>query len=238
MKFISTSVSLAALFASGLADVEIDFGTTTSFSLVAVGGINNVGTSGPITGDVATTGHTVNGFPAGALEGTVNTRNAVADQVRADALAVYNQLHPLQGTLVTATPDGTITVEKGPGDLDGHGTTNFSGAVFTPGIYNVLSILEVVTNITLSGAGQFIFTTGSHTRLSPGAQIILADGADVSNVFFASGDSANFSSGSLFQGRFFGDSAVFMQDGATAIGGLYSGGLMNFTNAGGVTLVS
>jgi len=237
MKSIFTSVSLAAMFASGLAQVEIDLGTAAEFALVAVKGVNNIGVSGPIIGNVATTGHLVDGFAPGAIVGTVDVQNDAANEARADALAVYNQLHPLVGQEVVSTPDGTIVVTKGTGDLDGNGTTNFTGAVFTPGIYNVLSIFEIITNITLSGDGQFIFTSGSHFRMAPGSQVILADGAQATNVFIAAGDSANISTGSTFQGKLFSDSAIFMGAGASAVGGLYSGGIVNLTDSA-ITLLN
>jgi len=232
MKSIFTSISLAAILASGLAqDIEIDLGTAANYALVAVGGINNVGVSGPIVGNVATTGHVVDGFTAGAIVGTVDVQNDAADQARADALAVYNQLHPIIGQEVVTTADGTIIVTKGMGDAFGNGTTNFTGAVFTPGIYNVLSIFEIVTNITLDGDGQFIFTSGSHFRMAPNSEVILTNGAQAGNVFFAAGDSANISTGSVFQGQLLSDSAIFMGAGASAVGGLYSGGLVNLTDS-------
>lgn len=204
---------------------------------MAVGGVNNAGPSGPIVGNVATTGHVVDGFADGSIVGEVDVRNDAADEARADALAVYNQLHPLAGKEVVTTADGTIVVTKGMGDLNGNGTTNLTGAVFTPGIYNVLSILEVVTNMTLDGAGQFIFTSGSHFRMAPGAEVILTNGAVATNVFFAAGDSANISTGSTFQGKLFSDSGIFMGAGASAIGGLYAGGLVNLTDSS-ITLLN
>jgi hypothetical protein len=121
---------------------------------VAVGGITNTGASGPIIGNVATTGQNVTGFPPGAITGEIEQDNDAADQAHADAEAVWNQLRALEGTPVVSTDDGTIIVTKGMGDANGAGTTNFTGAVFTPGIYNVLSIITVITNITLSGDGQ------------------------------------------------------------------------------------
>lgn len=205
--------------------------SAATYALVAVGGINNVGASGPIIGNVATTGHIVDGLAPDAVAGRIDVANAAADQARADALAVYNQLHPLVGQQVESSGDGTVIVTKGTGDAFGNGTTNFTGAVFTPGIYNVFSIFEVVTNITLDGDGQFIFTTGSHFRMAPKSEIILTGGATAGNVFFAAGDSANISTGSIFQGQLLSDSAIFMGAGASATGGLYSGGLVNITDS-------
>jgi len=237
MKFTLTSVSLASLVASGLAQVDIDLGSAASFALVAVGGINNIGVSGPIVGNIATTGHTVDGLDSAAVVGDIDVRNEAADQARADSLAVFNQLKPMVGTQVETTGDGTIVVTKGMGDLGGNGTTNFTGAVFTPGIYNIFSIFELVTNITLSGKGQFIFTSGSHFRMAPSSEIILTNGAVATDVFFAAGDSANISTGSTFQGKLFSDSAIFMGAGASAVGGLYSGGLVNITDSA-ITLLN
>jgi len=238
MKSIFTSISLAAMFASSLAqEITVDLGSAADFALVAVKGVNNAGASGTIIGNVATTGHIVDGFTADAIQGTIDVQNAAADQARADSLAVYNQLHPLQGQEVVSTPDGTIIVTKGQGDDFGNGTTNFTGAVFTPGIYNVLSIFEVITNITLSGAGQFIFTSGSHFRMAPGSEIILTNGADATNIYYAAGDSANISSNAIFQGRLFTDSGIFLGPNATAIGGIYGGGIANISDSS-ITLLN
>jgi len=231
MKSIFTSVFLAAMFASGFAQVEIDLKSAATYALVAVGGINNVGVSGPIIGNVATTGHIVDGLAPEAVAGRVDVQNDAADQARADALAVYNQLHPLVGEQVVSTADGTVIVTKGVGDAFGNGTTNFTGAVFTPGIYNVFSIFEVVTNLTLDGDGQFIFTSGSHFRMAPKSEIILTGGAQAGNVFFAAGDSANISTGAIFQGQLLSDSAIFLGAGSSSTGGLYSGGLVNLTDS-------
>jgi len=231
MKFVSTLAALAAVAASVNADVAIDLGTAADFTVVAVGGITNTGASGPIIGNVATTGHNVTGFPPGAITGDVEQRTDAADQAHADAEAVWNQLRALQGTPVVSTADGTIVVTKGQGDANGAGTTNFTGAVFTPGVYNVLSILHVVTNITLSGAGQFIFTSGSHFDLDADASIILADGAQASDVFFATGDSTNLLAGASVAGTILSNSAIRLADSASVLGNIYSQGLQTFTNA-------
>jgi len=225
MKSFSTLVSVAAVVASGLAqEIAVDLKSAASFALVAVGGITNTGASAPIIGNVATTGHNITGLAPGAIVGDAFERDATADQAHADALAVWTQLHPLQGQQVVATDDGTITVTKGSGDLSGNGTTNVTGAVFTPGIYNIFSILTVITNLTLSGEGQYIFTTDSHLRLNPGASIILTNGATADNVFWATGDSSTFGAGATFLGKLFSFSAITLQLGASAVGGLYSAG--------------
>ncbi|KAJ7042651.1 hypothetical protein C8F04DRAFT_1076638 [Mycena alexandri] len=230
MKFAFTLATLAAVtFVS--ADVAIDLGTATDFTVVAVGGITNTGASGPIIGNVATTGHNVSGFPADAITGDVEERTPAADQAHSDAEAVWNMLRALEGTQVVSTPDGTIVVTKGMGDASGNGTTNFTGAVFTPGIYNVFSILHVVTNITLNGEGQYIFTSGSHFDLDANASIILANGARARDVFFATGDSTNLLAGARVEGTILSNSAIRLAAGASVHGNIYSQGLMTFTEA-------
>ncbi|KAJ7676683.1 hypothetical protein DFH06DRAFT_976474, partial [Mycena polygramma] len=211
--------------------LQIDLGTAADFTVVAVGGITNTGASGPIIGNVATTGHNVTGFPAGVITGDVQERTPVADQAHADAEAVWNMLRALEGTPVVSTPDGSIVINKGMGDAGGNGTTNFTGAVFTPGIYNVFSILHVVTNITLDGEGQYIFTSGSHFDLDENASIILANGAQASDVFFATGDSTNLLAGASVAGTIFSNSAIRLAAGASVLGNIYSQGLTTFTEA-------
>jgi len=231
MKFAFTLATLAAVVTFVSADVAIDLGTATDFTVVAVGGITNTGASGPIIGNVATTGHNVSGFPDGAITGDVQERTAAADQAHADAESVWNMLRAMQGTQVVSTPDGSIVVTKGMGDAGGNGTTNFTGAVFTPGLYNVFSILHVITNITLDGEGQYIFTTGSHFDLDANAKIILANGAKASDVFFATGDSTNLLAGASVAGTILSNSAIRLAAGASVLGNIYSQGLMTFTEA-------
>jgi hypothetical protein len=231
MKFAFTLATLAAVVTFVSADVAIDFGTATDFTVVAVGGITNTGGSGPIIGNVATTGHNVSGFPPGAITGDVQERTPAADQAHSDAEAVWNMLRALQGTQVVSTADGTIVVTKGMGDAGGNGTTNFTGAVFTPGVYNVFSILHVITDITLDGEGQYIFTTGSHFDLDANAKIILTNGAKASDVFFATGDSTNLLAGASVAGTIFSNSAIRLGAGASVLGNIYTQGLMSFTEA-------
>ncbi|KAJ7718442.1 hypothetical protein B0H16DRAFT_1700676 [Mycena metata] len=231
MKFAFTLATLAAVVTFVSADVAIDLGTAADFTVVCVGGIINTGGSGPIIGNVATTGHNISGFPPGAITGDIEERTPAADQAHSDAEAAWNMLRALEGTQVVSTEDGTIVVTKGMGDASGNGTTNFTGAVFTPGIYNVFSILHVVTNITLDGEGQYIFTSGSHFDLDANASIILTNGAKASDVFFASGDSTNLLAGASVAGTILSNSAIRLAAGASVLGNLYTQGLMTFTEA-------
>lgn len=222
MKFTSALAGLAVVVASANADVTVDLGTAADFTVVAVGGIANVGASAPIIGSVATTGHNVTGFAPGAITGAIEEQTPAADQAHADAESAWLQLLQLEGTPVVSTADGSIIVTKGQGDANGMGTTNFTGAVFTPGIYNVLSIITVITNITLSGEGQFIFTSGSHFRLNAGASIILADGAQASDVYFATGDSTTLMPGAHVSGTILSNSAITLDEGASVLGNIFS----------------
>ncbi|KAJ6497631.1 hypothetical protein C8R45DRAFT_1093979 [Mycena sanguinolenta] len=231
MKFAFTLATLAAVVTFVSADVAIDLGAAADFTVVAVGGIINTGDSGPIIGNVATTGHNISGFPPGAITGDVQQRTLAAETAHSDAEAVWNMLRTLAGTQVDSTADGTIVVTKGMGDADGFGTTNFTGAVFTPGIYNVFSILHVVTTITLDGAGQYIFTSGSHFNMDENASIILANGAQASDVFFATGDATNIMAGASVAGTILSNSAIRLSAGASVLGNIYSQGLMTFTEA-------
>ncbi|KAJ7208911.1 hypothetical protein GGX14DRAFT_453604 [Mycena pura] len=231
MKLAFTLATLAAVVTFVSADVAIDLGTAADFTAVCVGGIINTGGSGPIIGNVATTGHNISGFPPGAITGDIEQRTSVAQAAHLDAEAAWNMLRTLVGTPVVDSGDGTIVVTQGMGDADGNGTTNFTGAVFTPGIYNVNSILHVVTSITLDGEGQYIFTSGSHFDLDANASIILKNGARASDVFWASGDSTNILGGAHVSGTILSNSAIRLSAGASVLGNIYTQGLMAFSEA-------
>jgi len=200
MKSISSLLPLVALIASAIAQ-QPNLGTAATFALVSAGGITNTGTS-VVKGNVATTGHDVTGFPAGSISGETDTRNAAATQARADALAAFTDLHSRVGT---------------------PSTSPVSGQTFTPGTYNFASVLAINGDMTLSGNGTFVFTTGSTLMQAGTASIILANGATPNNVFFAVGSTATLGTGSAFSGSILSGSTISLNAGSTVDGGLYAG---------------
>jgi hypothetical protein len=67
--------------------------------------------------------------------------------------------------------------------------------------------------------------------MNAGASIILANGAQATNVFFATGDATNLGAGATVAGSIFSNSAIRLADSVSILGNIYTQGLMTFTNA-------
>jgi len=202
MKSISTVLSLVALVTPGLAQVTIDLGTAASFGLLAVKGINNTGSSF-VSGSLGTTGHDVQGFPPGIFTGSLEVQNAAAAQAQADFVAARDNIRTFVG--------------EGFGEFQ-----TLDGETFTPGVYNFIKELQVVGDITLSGAGQFFFTSGSHLILSNDVTVHLADGALATNVFWAPGDATIIGNNSVLPGTVMTDDRIQLNSSAVVNGQMFA----------------
>lgn len=201
--------------ASGQATV--DLATAGNFAILAGAGITNTGLT-IINGDAGTspTG-TVNGFPPGIVNGSINAADPIAAQAKLDLTAAYNDA---QGRAT-----GAISL---PGDL--------SGLTLAPGLYtNSSSVMLSAGNVTLDAMGDanaiFILQMGSTLTTSPGTGFILAGGAQAKNIFWSVGTSATLGTNSTFYGNILADQSISMNTGAILNG-------RALTRIGAVTLQS
>jgi len=199
-----------ALAAPGFAQT-IDLGTAASFALLAVKGVNNTGPS-TIKGSIGTTGRTIMGFPPGEVTGTLETQNDVAAQAQADFISARDQVRALSG--------------EGFGE-----NVIISGNVFTPGVFNFIKEIQIEGDITLSGAGEFFFTSGSHLILSNDVTVHLADGAVANQVFWAPGDATIIGNNSVLPGFVLTDDRVQLNDSAVINGQLMALSGIALTNS-------
>lgn len=201
--------------ASGQANV--DLATAGNFAILAGAGITNTGLT-IINGDAGTspTG-TVNGFPPGIVNGSINAADPIAAQAKLDLTAAYNDA---QGRAT-----GAISL---PGDL--------SGLTLAPGLYtNSSSVMLSAGNVTLDAMGDanaiFILQMGSTLTTNPGTGFILAGGAQAKNIFWSVGSSATLGTNSTFYGNILADQSISMNTGAILNG-------RALTRIGAVTLQS
>jgi hypothetical protein len=72
--------------------------------------------------------------------------------------------------------------------LTGPGATAgaFGGMIITPGVYTCTVSIDIATgtNVTLSGAGVYVFRTSQGITQASGTQVILTNGALAQNVFW------------------------------------------------------
>jgi hypothetical protein len=92
-----------------------------------------------------------------------------------------------------------------------------------PGLYKSTSSLSISSgDLTLDAQGDsdavFIFQMASTLTTTSGRQVILANGAKASNVFWQVGTSATLGSTSAFVGTIMADQAITLKTGATLTG--------------------
>lgn len=206
-------------FTTGTASGQgtVDLGTAGNFAILAGAGITNTGLT-IINGDAGTspTG-TVNGFPPGIVNGSINAADPIAAQAKIDLTTAYNDA---QGRTT-----GSISL---PGDL--------SGLTIAPGLYtNASSVMLSAGNVTLDAQGDanaiFIFQMGSTLTTNSGTGIILSGGAQAKNIFWSVGSSATLGTNSTFYGNILADQSISLNTGAVLNG-------RALTRIGAVTLQS
>jgi len=211
MKSVSAILSLVALAASGSAQT-VDLGTAANFALLAVKGVNSTGPSF-VNGDIGTTGHDIQGFPPAVVTGSTNTQDAVAAQAQADFITARDNIRAMPAT-------------ENFGEF-----VTVSDQTFTPGVFSFVKEMQVVGDITLSGAGEFFFISGSHLILSNDVTVSLADGAVATSVFWAPGDATIIGNNSVLPGFVLTDDRVQLNNSAVVQGHLMALSGIAITNS-------
>nr|ARM65351.1 ice-binding protein isoform 9 [Chlamydomonas sp. ICE-MDV] len=100
---------------------------------------------------------------------------------------------------------------------------NIGGVTFTPGLYKTTGALEVSSGtLYLSGKGVYIFQMETTLSMSTGRQMVLADGAEASDIFWVVGSSATFEANSVALGTFMAHQAISVKTGASITGRLFA----------------
>jgi len=149
-------------------------------------------------------GTSVTGFPPATVNGTTNIDNTAAMTAQADLLTAYNALFGLP-----------------PGATE---TGNIGGLTLPPGVYTAPSTSLAISsgNLTLDAQGDtnavWIFQIGTTLDVTPGLQVILANGAQASNIFWQVGSSATIDTTAVMQGNILASISVTVNSGATLNG--------------------
>jgi len=182
----------------------VDLGAASSYAILAA---TTVTAPGPIVvnGDLGLSpGTSVTGFPPAVVNGATNINNTAAAAAQASLLTAYNELFNLP-------PGATVT-------------GNIGGTTLTPGIYTAPSTSLAVSsgNLTLDAQGDtnavWIFQIGTTFDVTPGLQVILANGAQASNIFWQVGSSATIDTTAVMQGNILAAVSVTVNGGATLNG--------------------
>jgi hypothetical protein len=178
--------------------------SAASFAVLAGSTVTNTGST-VVTGDLGVSpGTAVTGFPPGTVVGTIHPGDSAAAAAIANLSIAYDDA--AGRTLCPVTLAG-----------------NLGGLTLTPGLYKSTSSLEISSgDLTLDAQGNasavFIFQMASTLTTTSGRQVILAGGAQASNVFWQVGSSATLGTNSAFVGTIMADQAISLNTGATVDG--------------------
>lgn len=145
------------------------------------------------------------GFPPGELTGTLHVGDDVAITAQADLSAAY-----AQGQLLTPT-------------VNEAGLTTLDGLTLGPGIYKFDLAVTLAGNLTLSGAGDYVFQLASTLTTASLSQVIVADGASACDVYWIVSTGATLGTDSIFAGSILAGTAITVTTGTSIAGGLYGG---------------
>jgi hypothetical protein len=165
-------------------------GAASTFGALAGTAITNTGNT-VITGDIGVSpAGSVTGFPPGTYTGTLHNGDAVALQAHNDATSAA-------AALDAVTPVVDIS------------STDLGGATLTPGHYDASSSgTWSAGNLTLNGAGTYIFTFDSSLTMPANASVILTGGATANNVYFITGTTFTFGANDTVNGNILAGTSV------------------------------
>jgi len=203
----------------------VTLGAAGEFTVLAGSTVTNTGATvisadAGIGGNLGVSpGSAVTGFPPGVVTppGSIHAGDATAGTAQTAAGAAYTDA-------AGRTPDVVFTPVH-----------DLVGQTFTAGVYNDPSSLALSGNVTLDGEGNpdavFIFQAGSTLGTSSSSQVLLTNGAQACNVFWAVGSSATLGADSAFSGTILAQTSATVGDSASIEGRVLAG-------SGAVTLAN
>jgi hypothetical protein len=204
--FASSSRSAATVMSPSVVcgQAPVSLASAASFAVLAGSTVTNTGTT-VVTGDLGVSpGTAVTGFPPGTVSGTIHAGDAVAADAEANLTIAYND--------AAGRSNCPISVAG-----------NLGGLTLTPGLYKSTSSLaissgDLTLDAQLNASGVFVFQMASTLTTTSGRQVILAGGAQASNIFWQVGSSATLGTTSTFVGTIMADQSITMNTGATLDG--------------------
>jgi hypothetical protein len=172
----------------------VDVGTASSFEILAGSAVTNTGAT-QAAGDVGVSpGSSITGFgPPALISGVFHSADFVAAAAQHALTGAYNDAQGRTGAV-------TLT-----GDI--------GGQTLKPGVYNSASSLAITGTLVLDAGGNpdavWIFQIGSTlTTAVSNSDVLLLNGAQAQNVFWAVGSSATLNGGTNFVGTIMAQASI------------------------------
>jgi hypothetical protein len=185
----------------GTTQASVPLAGASGFALLSGSTVTNTGATN-VNGDIGLSpGSSIGGFPPGILVGTRHINDPMANQAKLDLAAAYNNA-------AGRTSTDIVTL---------HG--NIGGLTLTPGLYKSTSSLAISSgDLTFDALGDanatFIIQIASALTTTSGRKVILAEGAQASNIFWQVGSSATFGTTSVFMGTVMAMQSITFNTGA------------------------
>jgi hypothetical protein len=182
----------------------VDLRSAARFAILAGSTVTNTGPT-KIVGDVGISpGSAMTGFPPGVIHGHVYIDDLIARRAKLDLTAAYND---------------AMGRTHNPIKVAG----NIGGQTLYPGLYKSTTSLSISSgDLTLDARGHsgavFLFQVASNFAMTTGRSVILTNGAQARNVFWAVGTSATFGTGCSFYGDILAHQSISMATGTVMVG--------------------
>jgi hypothetical protein len=211
-------LTVAAMFpqpAAAAGPAPVNLLSTARFAILAETEITDVPTS-HITGDVGLS-------PAARSFITGLTQPEVAGTIYAasDGGATAVMLTQAQGDLTTAYNDAAGRTPVPTGPFLNPGSGNAGGLTLVPGLYKFTSGASISgSDLTLTGGASdvWIFQIASTLTVADGISVVLAGGAQSSNVFWQVASSVALGTTAIFEGTIMAHDSITLATGATLEG--------------------
>lgn len=185
-----------------------ELGMLSSFAIFsAVGAISNVGPATHIMGDVGTNVGAFSGFSPEMISGQIHVADAVSAQGALQVQQSYEQLFNQPARVVL-------------GPLLGN------GQILTPDSYGIGSAASLTGNLIFDACNDpkavFILKVGGAFSAAAYSNILLINGAKLSNIYWMIGGRADMATGAIFQGTILVDGAIGLGNAASFQGRVFS----------------
>jgi len=214
---ISFVLGLSGQVVFAATPATVNLGTAGNFVILAKTGISTTGATS-IVGDLGISpaeASYITGFPLTLPAASAFSTSAlVTGKVYAPGYAT-----PTSANLTAAVLDMQTAYTDAAGrapDVAELGAGNIGGLTLAPGVYKWGTNLTIPTDVTLSGGANdvWIFQIAQNLTMSSAAHIILAGGAQASNVFWQVAGQTTIGTTAVFNGNILDQTTIVLNTGA------------------------